>query len=485
MTSLSLVRSSPPSGARKLRDLPGPRAWPLLGNLAQVDVPHMHAQLENWADSYGPLYRIQLGPQSMLVVSRTETIAGMLRNRPEGWRRMQKMRDAIREAGSHGLFTAEGEEWRHQRKLVMAAFDPGHLKRYFGSMVQVTERLRLRLAAAARSGEAVDLQTILMRYTVDITTGLAFGIDLNTQQHPDHPLQGHLNTMFPMLMRRLNAPFPWWRYVRLPSDRAFDRHLAHIHAAVRGFVQAARERMERDPDRRTQPENLLEALIAARDEAGAGLGEEELLGNVLTVLLAGEDTTANTLCWLLYLLHANREAWNELVEEVDAAMGGATVPGDFDTARQFDVIERCANEAMRLRPVAPIVFMENPAPTVLDGVRLPAGSTVICLMRKGAVDTRIAADAEDFHPARWRETPGEAAAIARGVLKASMPFGAGPRLCPGRYLAMLEIKMVMATLARNFELIDVGTRDGAPPQERLDFTMYPVGLKMKLALRPH
>ena len=105
-------------------------------------------------------------------------------------------------------------------------------------------------------------------------------------------------------------------------------------------------------------------------------------------------------------------------------------------------------------------------------------------MRNGAVDVGSAADAGDFSPARWRETAAGAAADGRAILKASMAFGAGPRMCPGRYLAMLEIKMVIAMLARNFELIEVTTVDGAPPQERLEFTMYPVGLKMKLAARP-
>jgi cytochrome P450 len=139
-----------------------------------------------------------------------------------------------------------------------------------------------------------------------------------------------------------------------------------------------------------------------------------------------------------------------------------------------------------LRPVAPLFFMESNVATVLEDVHLPAGSAVIFLMRRGAVDARRAGDAAEFRPARWRQGPdgtAPAAADERGLLKASIPFGAGPRLCPGRYVAMLEIKMVIATLARNFELVEVDTADGAPPQERLEFTMYPAGLRMALAAR--
>ncbi|HEY0206406.1 MAG TPA: cytochrome P450, partial [Acetobacteraceae bacterium] len=115
-----------------------------------------------------------------------------------------------------------------------------------------------------------------------------------------------------------------------------------------------------------------------------------------------------------------------------------------------------------------------------------AGTLVLCTMRSGAVDASIAADAAEFRPARWRVGAGaadEAAAGSRQLTTASMPFGAGPRVCPGRYLALLEMKMVLATIARNYELAEVGTENGAPPGERLDFTMTPVGLRMQLRAR--
>jgi len=198
------------------------------------------------------------------------------------------------------------------------------------------------------------------------------------------------------------------------------------------------------------------------------------------VLLAGEDTTANTLGWTLHLLHSHRDAWQRLVSEVDAELGADDVPRRFDTARGLPAVEHCVNESMRLYPVAPLLLMECNSDITLDGVALPAGSMVACLTRCGAVDRRVADDAAEFRPQRWTETADDP---ARGLLKASMPFGAGPRLCPGRYLAMLEMKMVLATLARNFELVEVGTEDGTPPRERLAFAMFPVGLKMRVAAR--
>jgi cytochrome P450 len=473
---------------RRIADIAGPRGWPVLGNMPQIDVPRVHEQLEAWAAIYGPIYRVRLMFRDALVVSRPDLVAAIFRDRPDGWRRMRSVQSVLRETGTHGVFSAEGDDWRRQRRLVMAAFDPGHLRGYFPSLLRVTERLKQRLDAAARDGEWIDLQRVLMRYTVDVIAGLAFGIDMNTQQDPDNALQSHLDKVFPMFTRRITAAFPRWRYFKLPSDRVFDRHLAQLHAAVRGFVDAARKRIERDPRLRVQPTNLLEAMLAAHDDQTGALSEEELVGNVFTLLLAGEDTTANTLCWTLHLLHEHREAWRELVADVDRSLGADPLPRSFEAAGELESIEHCANESMRLRPVAPLLFMENNRAITLDGIAIPAGSFVICLTRPGAVDALAADDAASFRPSRWRRAAipvdaGQSDAASRAILKASIPFGAGPRICPGRYLALLEMKMVLAMLARNYELIEVSTDDGAPPQERFAFTMFPVGLRMKIAMR--
>lgn len=474
--AVARVRAADAAPLRSVAALPGPRGWPLIGNLLQFDLPRLHRQFEGWADRHGPTYRLRLGRREVLVISDAETIAALLRDRPDTWRRMRPIEAVIREAGGHGVFSAEGDDWRRQRRLVMSAFDPGHLKRFYPSLQRVTERLMASWRDAARRGEAIDLQASLMRYTVDVTTGLAFGVDLNTIEAP-HPLQEHLDKLFPMLFRRVNLPFPYWHYLRLPIDREYDRHLRRVHEAVRGFVQAARQRLQDEPARRERPTDLLEAMLAARDADGSALTEEEVAGNVLTVLLAGEDTTANTLGWAIWLLHEHPDDWQALVAEVDAALGEARLPPSFDAARGLASIEASVGEAMRLKPVAPLLFMEANRETELAGFHLPPGAVVFCLMRRAALDARLAEDVADFRPGRWQD------GADRAVQKASMPFGAGPRLCPGRYLALLEMKMVLGMLARNFELLEVGPEGGGAPGERMAFTMFPVGLKMRLAER--
>jgi len=466
--------------SRTLADLPGPKPRPLVGNLLQLDFERVHQQLERWVDEFGPMYRIKLAGKTIVALGRHDLVSAVLRDRPDGWRRLKKIALAIREVGGHGVFSAEGEDWKRQRRIVMGAFDPGHLKRFFPSLVRVTERLLAQWRAQAARGEAFDLQTQMMRYSVDVTSGLAFGADVNTLETPEDPLQAHLDKVFPMLRRRINMPIPYWHWFKLPIDRAFDGHLAKVHEAVRDFIHAAQERMRADPGLRERPNNLIEAMLAAHDAGGDKLSEEELLGNVLTVLLAGEDTTANTLCWTIHLLHKHPHEWRALVTEADAMLADAELPRRFDDARGFDHIEACVTEAMRLYPVAPVIFHQANHDVVLDGLQVPAGTGAVCLMRRAGVDPQLTGDAAAFRPARWADAPDEA---DRLVQKAAMPWGAGGRLCPGRYLALLEMKMVLATLARNFELAEVGVEGGGEPVERLGFTMFPVGLRMRLVPR--
>jgi cytochrome P450 len=454
----------------RISDLPGPRGIPLLGNALQIDRERMHQTVEGWSRTYGDAYRFRLGPRQIVVLSNPETIATALRDRPDGFQRTTRMSRIAKDMGFNGVFSATGEAWRKQRPMVMAGFDPGRIKSYFPGLVKVTERFERRWQRAAAAGAAIELQADLMRYTVDVTAGLAFGSDINTIESDDDVIQRHLDKVLPALFRRLFSPLPYWRWLGRITDRSLPGHLEALREAVQGFIAQARARMAADPARRAEPTNLIEAMIAARDAEGSGLDDGDVAGNVLTMLLAGEDTTANTLAWMIYLLSRHPEALRRAREEV----GGKDFRS-YENVASMPYLEACINETMRLKPVAPFLMLEPIRDTKLGGLELPAGTLVMLLMRAGPTDERRFPDAQAFDPARWLS-----GASASSPKRVSMPFGAGPRLCPGRYLAILEMKMVMAMLLRGFEIESVATPDGGEAQEHLAFTMSPVGLKLSL-----
>src|SRR5262247_246478 len=143
---------------RTYEDLPGPSRVPLLANLLQIEVTRMHQQLEHWAAAYGPIYRLKLGKRRAVVVAEHELVSTILRDRPDGFRRTSKLEQVWGEMGLlNGVFAANGEAWRRQRRMVMAAFDPAHVKAYFPALTRVAQRLAGRWRAAAETGESIDL----------------------------------------------------------------------------------------------------------------------------------------------------------------------------------------------------------------------------------------------------------------------------------------------------------------------------------------
>ena len=346
------------SATRCIRNLPGPRRLPLLGSALRIRRERLHQTLEQWNREYGEVFRLRLARQDFVVLSNPETIATVLRDRPDGFMRRRRLEETARELGFGGVFSANGETWKRQRRMVQHGLDPTHVKAFFPTLMKVTQRFARRWQRAAVSNETIDLLADLMRYTVDVTAGLAFGADINTTESDEEIIQAHLDKLLPALFKRVLAPVPYWRYVKLPGDRRVERHLVAVRGAVDGFIRAARRRLEQRPELREQPRNLIEAMLAARDAAGSQVTDDDVSGNVLTMLLAGEDTTANTLAWALWFLHCHRDALHEADKEALTVLGEEDFPTRHEQLSQMRFIEACINETMRLKPAAPIIVLE-------------------------------------------------------------------------------------------------------------------------------
>ncbi len=459
---------------RRLADLPGPRALPLLGNLHQFDFKRLHQTMEKWARKHGPLYRVMVPTGAFMVVADPDVVGKVLRERPHTFRRPAVLSAVTAELGAMpGVFDSEGAAWRDQRRMVMQAFAPHAVKSYFPSLVQVAQRLLRRWENAAEAGQAIDLGSDLRLYSVDIIAGLAFGTDVNTIETGDNVIQRNLDEILPGVARRTLMPFPYWRYVKLPADRRLERSIAVIRDAVVDLIRQARQRMLLDPTRAVDPPNMLEAMLAAADQGGSGVTEAEVAGNVLTMLLAGEDTTSNSLAWLIWLLYRHPDALRRAQEEVlrrVPSLHALTI----EQVDQLDFLDACTQESMRLKPAAPFISVEALEDTVVADVAIGKGTIVLCLMRDTNPDNPRFENAARFDPDRWLQD-----SVNR---KASMPFGAGPRICPGRYLALLEIKVAMAMLLAHFDITSVATAHGGEPDERVSFAMSPETLHMRLQL---
>jgi cytochrome P450 len=437
-------------------DLPGPRSLPGIGNALQLRPARLHVMIEQWGRRYGPVFRFAMGTREVVGFTEPDAINAILRERPDGYRRWREVEAVAEEIGIVGPFTSEGADWRRQRRLAVTALNSNHLRRYFDIIRLATERLHTRL----QRQQEVAILDDLMAYSVDVTSALAFGKDLNTLEQGDGELQRHIARVFELLARRILAPVPYWRVVKPPADRDGEHSLEVLRGQIAGFIAEARQRMEARPELFDAPENFLESMLAAPDYS-----EVDVTGNVFTMLFAGEDTTANTLAWATSMLARDRAAQQRLADEADAVLGSDLTPQTPEAADAMQFGEAVFREAARLKSTAPIIFVESLTDTSVAGVELPAGTRVAALTRQAGRPEKVAR----FDPDRW---------LDRGDTPVFLSFGAGPRFCPGRNLAFLEAKAALAMLARNFEW----ELAGPPPRERFGFTMRPANLR--LALRP-
>ncbi len=461
---------------RSIADLPGPPRLPLLGNAHRVRTASLHSTAEGWAERYGRVFRFDIGTRRVVTISDADEINRVLRDRPDGFRRWQEVLNTATEmTGTFGVFAAEGDDWRHQRRLAVTALNSNHLQRYFQVIQTATQRLHRRLAQAADDGDAFDIGQQLGSFTVDVTSALAFGHDLNTLERGESELQGHIQRVFAMSARRLVVPVPYWRWIKLPADRAVEHSLAAIRDAVIAFMEQARERIAARPELREAPENFLEGMIAAQEKDGT-FTDQEIIGNVFTLLLAGEDTTAHTMAWTIWLLASRPQHQRAWAEEACRLLGDQPIPSDYATTEGLHYGEAVVRESMRLKPVAPVIGVEPLADTTVAGTHIPAGTRLLLLTRRAGL--QAVARASQFDPDRWLDDGSGGHAPDQ---KSFLAFGAGPRFCPGRNLAFLESKTALAMIARNFEI----ELDGAAPPvtETFSFTMIPNGLRVRLRRR--
>ncbi|MBN3190729.1 cytochrome P450 [Pectobacterium brasiliense] len=457
---------------RSIKRLPMPPTRSLLGHVDYLKRSDVHLQMLRWKAQYGRFYRLRLGLTSAIVIADAECIRTIMKARPDEFRRISSIESVFQEAGLNGVFSSEGKRWEHQRRLTEPMFQPAHLKYFYPSLRKVTSRLSDRFTMLAETGEAVVLVEEFKRYTVDITSLLAFGEDVNTLEQGENPLSQSLRHLFPMINARSGSLFPLWRYIRRERDKQFDASLSLIREYVDGFIYRQRKRLRLNPQLIEAPENMLQVMLAEQKKDGT-LKDDDIVANAITLLLAGEDTTANTLAWMSFQLcsapSVEECVFQECKEATDGA--GALLPWPLPRLPWLTAV---MYESMRLKPVAPLLYLEPTKNTVIDDFLIKKGTPLLLMLNASGFDDALFQQPDDFVPERWLE---------RGKASFSdlQPFGGGPRMCPGRSLALMEIKLGFHALCSGFRV--EAQQPASDVIESFAFTMSPSGFRVKLHKR--
>lgn len=461
--------------ARTIADLPCPKGHPYAGNALQLAGRQMHQKFTAWVRAHGPMFRLEVFGHPLVIVSDAATVHSLLRERPEGFRRAGGLKQVMSELNVGGVITAEGDAWRKQRKLVMSGLNVEVIRNFFPTMIAMTERMFDRWTVMLAEGKAVNLKRDLKAMALDIIVGLAMGHDIDAVNHEGDPLQRDIDSIFLRLGQRTTAAFPYWRYFKLPVDHAAERSSADIEAKVKEFIRDTRERM----DRQRKPGNMLEAMIVAAEDPASDFTDEELVSNAILSVIGGEDTTANSIAWMIHLLAQNPQAFAALRAEVDEVLGGDTLPRDWERMKLFTYLEAAHSETQRLRSVAPYIGLTANADCVVADTFIPKNTTVIVATAGEGQDEAQFPESDAFRPERW--IPERRPKREDDPSRKLFPFGGGSRLCPGRFLALTEIKVVVAMIVRHFDL-ELDTK-AAPPKEVLNFFMAPSSLPVRLKAR--
>jgi cytochrome P450 len=364
-----------------------------------------------------------------------------------------------------GLLTADTEAWKPARRLVQPAFHREPLAQVAHHVDDAVQRLLVRWKAL--DGQVVDVDEAMMHVALEVVGASLFGSDLSADA--ERLAQATLDAL-DVVVKKARSPLPMPVRVPTPSNVVLRRAVRQLDDAVTAMLD---ERKARPDDGR--PRDMLDLLVAARDEEGGALSAQQVRDQVVTFIVAGHETVASALTWAWDLLAENPAAYDALTAEADAL---ATNPGIDDLA-SLPYTSAVLDETLRLYPPAWVVSRRALEADELAGVPVAANSLVIVspwlVHRHAAAWDRP----EEFDPTRFLDAEGARRRDVAAVT-AYLPFGAGPRLCIGRDMALLEGTLVLAALARAVRFERVGPSPRAVPL----VTVRPDGgLPMRLRLR--
>lgn len=446
-TAAALRRSLPP----------GPRGLAALGNVISFG-RDWSGFLSRCQREYGDIVYFRFLNVPFCLVAHPDQIEEVLVKNASNFVKSRDYR-ALRAALGNGLLTSEGSYWQKQRKLIQPAFRHENVVSY----------ARLMTDAAAgmlgnwHDGETRDIHEDMMAATLEVVAKSLFGSDVSQNARG---VGQAVDTVMSLFIDQANLAFLLPEKLPLPKSARLRKAVEHLHSVVDEIIRARRAR--------PRPANdLLDTLLEMRDESGAGMSVEQLRDEVMTLFMAGHETTANALTWTLYLLSQNQDKAEALQTELRSVLAGR-LPAAADLPRLV-YTDMVVKEGMRLYPPAWGIGRRALERFELGGYRIPAGTNLFLLQWITQRDARFFERPEKFEPERWRDDPVRSGKLPRF---AYFPFGGGPRVCVGAGFAMMEATLLLAAFAQRFRFELAPGQDLEP---LFSVTLRPKqGLRMRL-----
>jgi cytochrome P450 len=419
-----------------------PRSLPLLG----YALPFARAPLSfvEWLRRGDDVLRFRLGTRTVYWVNNPELVRRVLVDAGTFDKGLQA--DELRVFVGNGLFTATGDQHRRHRRLVQPAFHRGRIAGY----VQTIRELADDMTRPWCDGEQIDANRTFTELTLRVVSQTLFSTRLAAEMTDE--VVRSVPLVLREFSRRIRDPFGLRGRLPTPANREFT-------AAIRRLRQAVDRIVEQYRASEVDHGDVGSMLLLARDEAsGAGLSDQEITDEVLTLLAAGTDTTTNILAWAVHHLSIRPDLDTRAYTEVRGVLGDRGV--DVADLPNLTFLRCVLMETLRMYPQAWVLTRRTTAPASLGGWRLPAGASVFFSPYAMQRDPAVYPRPDVFDPDRWADH--HSAATQRPSF---LPFGAGRRQCIGDVFAMTELTTVLATVIQHWRL----TPAPGPPV-RIDFS---------------
>lgn len=377
----------------------------------------------------GPLVEVKMGPVVQYFLTHPDYALHVLQGNQKNYRKEQHFMAISRTAllGENNLFTSDGAFWLRERRIMQPAFHR-HVLAHFGDTITAEAQRYLSRWLTQSKESAVNLEEGMMNLTMQIIGRTMFNVDMEKGKHADlHHAFTYIGDHIVARAFNMFHP-PLW--VPVMGNPEFKRAVKAVTETIRGIVS---ERAQMD----SPPNDLLDMLLAARDEEGNQLSDTQLLDEMMGIVFAGHETTALTMSWASYLLATHPEIQAALQQEVDTVVGKR--PVTIEDLNHMPLNRAVVMETMRLYPAAWVTTREGIGADTIDGYALPPKALVLINIYGLHRSPDYWNNPNEFDPQRFMGEP----TYPKG---AYLPFGAGPRKCIGEPLAMMEGQLILAAL---------------------------------------
>ncbi|MGP7816633.1 cytochrome P450 [Niallia sp. 01092] len=416
------------------KTVPGPKEIPFIGNLLEVG-SKPHEFFKTCVEKYGPVVRVRLEKdRDTYLLSRPQDIQYVLKNSQKLFAKGYHRDRILSMVLGNGLVTSEGDFWLRQRRLSQPAFHKHRIEKYADTMTHYASRMLRNW----ENGQMLDLHKEMMQCTMEIVAKTLFDIDLQEAEHQGsnqvgkaldqvfHEYVNQYTSITRMLLEMLPFSLP------TPGNKRLKEGIRQLDQVIYEIIE---HRKKENRDRG----DLLSMLIAAQDDDGKGMTSTQLRDEVMTLFLAGHETTANVLSWTIYLLAQHADAEEKLVTELKNVLQGR-LPSLSDIPH-LPYTQAIINESMRLYPPVWFISREPLEDIWIDEYCLPAGCEVAVSQWVMHRHPDYFSKPDSFVPERWfREFEKSLPSYVY------FPFGAGPRVCIGNNFAIMEATLLLASI---------------------------------------